>query len=1113
MDVCQNSTILNRFSMKKSIRTLVLAALCSSLANLAVVAQTTSYRDPQTIIDEGVALHDKGQYQQASEIFATVPQSSHLYPLACYESALSLYYLNNYAASLNKIEEALWLGYDQPEALVLKANVLDDTGHTPQAVSILEELTKKYPYNQNVLYNLGICYLNQQMPVQAENVLLQSVRIQPFHSRSHNALAKANYMMGRTAQSYLAANMGILLVPRIASVAELENYIAGRADSLMNPAAYPYADAKEAARWSRLKHLMQYEAGYSQNAPYTYKPDYMVARHSLHLFKSAQFNPSDTSVYNQLYAKTLSAIYKQGWFDVFVNHMFSNANNEEVNQWLKQNEKRRDAFFEFIRDELNTAKAHGFSASNAAKGIVIQNYDDDDKLYAVGASKKGVEDSEYGPWMYVNRNGSITQMLTFKNGAVDGQIKRLYPNGSSEQQTFKENGNFQGTQKTYYPDGAPQGVYNFKDGARHGKEIQYTSSGLIAATYDYADGKTNGESTVNHYDEAYSRLANYTNDLQNGPLVETWANGQLKLKATLADNYYHGPYESFYSNGQLESKGDYLNGFYHGPWRFYHFNGKLRFEVAYADSGKYQGVAQWYDLDGRMESKEESYDKGILNGTHTDYFDNGQPSAVLTYKADKPTSGISYSAKGDVMYETSLVADEDSVLYMKYFYENGALKSEGAYVHGKMSGLWKNYNPHGVLTREATYHDHMQHGPQTNYHPNGKIQSSYQCDSNRIVGAYHIYTPFGQLAESHQYNTKGLHGVSYEYYPSGSVKRTADFVDGTPAGRTIYFAPDGQKTLEVYYTDGRETRSVYYDEKERIIGDFDYSYGTKNVEIKFANGQLKKRFTVVDNLYHQTMETWYPNGKLKSTVNFHYGKSNGTESYYTHKGELASTHQLLYGQRNGQSVWYRNGKTDFTNPYINGVDHGVSSDFYENGKVFRLIEYRNDVQHGFTDFFAEDGTPMYRLRYHSGSITGVASPLANGQWGSETDVDANTTNISARYANGKISMTAQLKNGQYNGKTLEYSPMETLVRETEYENDSPIGTKKLYYANGKPKQTIHYQQGLQHGSYVRYYDNGLKELEGAYDMGRETGTWKYYDRNGKLTQTIVFHDGEAIEIK
>ena len=78
------------------------------------------------------------------------------------------------------------------------------------------------------MYNLGVCYLSAGDPVKAEEALLKSLRINPFHAKSHMAVAKANFAMGRIAQSYLAYNMAILISPGLKNLKEFGNAITGR---------------------------------------------------------------------------------------------------------------------------------------------------------------------------------------------------------------------------------------------------------------------------------------------------------------------------------------------------------------------------------------------------------------------------------------------------------------------------------------------------------------------------------------------------------------------------------------------------------------------------------------------------------------------------------------------------------------------------------------------------------------------------------------------------------------------------------------------------------------------------------------------------------------------
>jgi hypothetical protein len=56
------------------------------------------------------------------------------------------------------------------------------------------------------------------------------------------------------------------------------------------------------------------------------------------------------------------------------------------------------------------------------------------------------------------------------------------------------------------------------------------------------------------------------------------------------------------------------------------------------------------------------------------------------------------------------------------FYPSGALKSEGAYWHGKEQGSWRDHHENGVVAAEGSYHNGAHVGTWLYRHPDGHTE-------------------------------------------------------------------------------------------------------------------------------------------------------------------------------------------------------------------------------------------------------------------------------------------------------------------------------------------------------------------------------------------------------
>jgi len=264
------------------------------------------YLSSDEYYNAGIEFHNDGEYAKAIESYKKVSKCDPDYPLTCYEMALSYYYMDKYDEALAKCREALFLKYDEAIVHSLIGSILDETGKTEEGIRVLSEALNRWPYNQNILYNLAVCYLNINQPEMAEGLLFRSVICNPYHMRTHLGLAKANYMMGRRAQSYLAYNMVLLLNPTITNISAFEDAITGKEKLKPKGYLYPYPANFNSQKWDYLKELLESELAFKDEFDYNYSVSYMVARQSLMLFRKMQFDPSDTSLYNRLYVRLFS---------------------------------------------------------------------------------------------------------------------------------------------------------------------------------------------------------------------------------------------------------------------------------------------------------------------------------------------------------------------------------------------------------------------------------------------------------------------------------------------------------------------------------------------------------------------------------------------------------------------------------------------------------------------------------------------------------------------------------------------------------------------------------------------------------------------------------------
>ncbi len=1082
------------------------------LFSLSLFAQKDSiYSSSDDLIAKGIEFHNRGDYNEAIRQYKKVCECDPDYGRARYEMALSYYYMDSMKTALEKCKEAILLKYDNVAVYSLIGSMLDNLGKSQEGINVLSDALIRWPYNQNLLYNLAVCYLNISQPEEAEKVLTESIHLNPYHTRSHLALAKANYMMGRIAKSYLAYNMVLLLNPSIAGITSFEEAITKKPSLVCQAYKYPYPPNIDSRKWDELTALLQSGLAFSDDFDYDYDVSYLITRQSLMLFRKMNFDPEDTSLYNQLYVRLFSTIYQNKDFETYLNYILKNTNNTKVADWLKKNEEKLNKFVNWAKLYLNKGRTYGFSFAHEKEGKENYHFDEDGDLVSIGISDNENGEIKEGDWLFLRNDGSVREKGKYIHDKAEGEWFDYWPNGILKQHLSFKNDELEGNNYYYYPNGAIEDTIGYVHGNIQGKFNKYSPSGFLILVNNYSEGKADGPGLFYNMENGYTRSFNYSNDELTDSLTETWLNGKPKLAANYKNGLTEGMYRMWYSNGSRESEMNYIHDTLAGKYYYYYPNNKMKYTYAYNTSGKLAGNYYTYDRDGNISAFDSSYIDGKLEGTRIEYFPNGTKQNILTYDKDRLTELECYDKTGKLLYSAR---ESDSIILYKSFYANGILQVEGLIKNGKNEGKWKSYNAIGLLTKESQYSGGFLSDLQRTYYANGQTKKEYACDSNLIVGEYKEFYINGKLKSWGYYDKSGQTGKWIDFYNNDSIESLSYFSEGKMVGRNIIYHPNGMIQSETFYNqDGTPVRSIYYHPDGRVSLDADYEYGTHSFEEYYSNGQIKEIYNISDNYLNGIRESYYPNGQLASRIHYDHKFINGMFKNWDYLGNI--TLELVYSMNmpEGKVKWYKDSKIDYIADYEYGITQDTMFDYYLNGKISRKMEVQDDERQGYSYYYAPDGTLMFRLHFDKDVVFAYSYLGKDGKFVSELPISDSTSEIIAYYPNGRISAQMHLKHGLYNGKLITYYPTGTKLRETTYVEDDNEGYDKKYYPNNMLKELINYHSDHREGLYESYYENGKKQKTGNYYMDNEEGDWQIFNSDGKLKETLTYHNGALYEIK
>ncbi len=153
----------------------------------------TAQSDAGKLIEEGIALHDKGDYSGAIEKYDEALRLDPENYLAMYEKSYAFMAMKKYKDAEVILEKVLQSCKD-PEVrklcFVNYGTIHDYTGNTKKSLKVYDDGIREFPDYYLLHFNKGITYSGMKANDDALQCFQQSLRCNPYHASSHNAAGR-----------------------------------------------------------------------------------------------------------------------------------------------------------------------------------------------------------------------------------------------------------------------------------------------------------------------------------------------------------------------------------------------------------------------------------------------------------------------------------------------------------------------------------------------------------------------------------------------------------------------------------------------------------------------------------------------------------------------------------------------------------------------------------------------------------------------------------------------------------------------------------------------------------------------------------------------------------
>jgi tetratricopeptide (TPR) repeat protein len=332
---------------------LMFLALATPLAaeKLPVTDQipAISTSDQKVLIDQGIALHEAGDFASAIALYEQVLAASPTVVDAMYELALSHAAMKDYAKAMDIARKgAQYRSESLPWFHLLIGNCLDDLGSRSEAIDVYKSAIKRTPDFGLLHYSLGLTYIRIGKLEDARKALRHSLYRNPNHASSHYLLSVIYQQLGYRVPALLGFSRFLLIEPNgprteevltrlntllgdgvsrngnangftiVVSMSSRENKDEGDFDSVALGMSIGLAAAQIASEKNESNPFKRVSSNYAVMSE-------ILAR------------PEGKGFAVEYYAPFFAELDKQGFVEAFVYHAFSGAHFDGAHKWAEEN--------------------------------------------------------------------------------------------------------------------------------------------------------------------------------------------------------------------------------------------------------------------------------------------------------------------------------------------------------------------------------------------------------------------------------------------------------------------------------------------------------------------------------------------------------------------------------------------------------------------------------------------------------------------------------------------------------------------------------------------------------------------------------------------------------
>lgn len=321
----------------------------------------------ENLVNEGVAMHDKGDYDGAIAKYdkALLMDKDNL--MALTEKAFSLFSMQKYEESVLYCQKAI---EKHPGEKGLKTlyvtygNALDGLNRSENAIEMYDEGIKQFPDYYQLYFNKAIALANEKKYDEAILCFQKSVMHNPTHASSHNAIARFLSIYNKNIPSLLAYCRFLILEPQTKRAKEnLEgvkkimkgNVVENGNNNItlnINPAIFGDTTAggkPKENNFSSTELILSMSAALDHDKKNKDKTavEQFIRKFDIVCSSLKETKQNNYGFYWNYYVPYFTAMKDKNLIEPFAYIVFASDDNPDVSNWIKSHQPEIDKFYEW----------------------------------------------------------------------------------------------------------------------------------------------------------------------------------------------------------------------------------------------------------------------------------------------------------------------------------------------------------------------------------------------------------------------------------------------------------------------------------------------------------------------------------------------------------------------------------------------------------------------------------------------------------------------------------------------------------------------------------------------------------------------------------------------